>query len=44
MSKPVKQLIMADYRRRFESLEGALVIDIALAPALLRVVYPDDST
>lgn len=28
MSKPVKQMIMADYRRRFESLEGALVIDI----------------
>jgi len=28
MSKPVKQMIMADYKRRFEELEGALVIDI----------------
>jgi large subunit ribosomal protein L10 len=28
MSKPVKEMIMADYKRRFEDLEGALVIDI----------------
>ena len=28
MSKPVKELIMADYKRRFQELEGALVIDI----------------
>ena len=28
MSKPVKELMMAEYRKRFEDLEGALVIDI----------------
>ena len=28
MSKPVKEMIMAEYRRRFEELEGALVIAI----------------
>jgi len=28
MSKPVKEMMMDDYRRRFESLEGALVVDI----------------
>ncbi len=28
MSKPVKELIMADYKQRFEHLEGALVVDI----------------
>jgi large subunit ribosomal protein L10 len=28
MSKPVKEMIMADYRRRFGDLEGALVVDI----------------
>ncbi|MDY7107229.1 MAG: 50S ribosomal protein L10 [Planctomycetota bacterium] len=28
MSKPVKEMIMADYKRRFEDLTGALVVDI----------------
>ncbi|MBT8484017.1 MAG: 50S ribosomal protein L10 [Phycisphaerales bacterium] len=28
MSKPVKQMIMDDYERRFSELEGALVVDI----------------
>ncbi|UCD75609.1 MAG: 50S ribosomal protein L10 [Phycisphaerales bacterium] len=28
MSKPVKEMIMAEYKRRFEDLEGALVLDI----------------
>jgi large subunit ribosomal protein L10 len=28
MSKPVKEMVMADYKRRFENLDGALVIDI----------------
>ena len=28
MSKPVKEMIMADYQQRFADLEGALVIDI----------------
>ncbi len=28
MSKPVKEMIMADYKRRFDDLEGTLVIDI----------------
>lgn len=28
MSKPVKEMIMAEYHRRFNELEGALVIDI----------------
>lgn len=28
MSKPVKEMIIADYQKRFESLDGALVLDI----------------
>lgn len=28
MSKPVKEMIIDDYRKRFESLDGALVVDI----------------
>ena len=28
MSKPVKELILADYKKRFESVEGALLIDV----------------
>ena len=28
MSKPVKEMIMADYKRRFQDLDGALVVDI----------------
>lgn len=28
MSKPVKEMMMRDYQQRFESLEGALVVDI----------------
>jgi large subunit ribosomal protein L10 len=28
MSKPVKEMITDDYKRRFEELEGALVVDI----------------
>jgi large subunit ribosomal protein L10 len=28
MSKPVKELVVADYRKRFGDLEGALVVDI----------------
>jgi large subunit ribosomal protein L10 len=28
MSKPVKEMIMADYQRRFGDLDGALVVDI----------------
>jgi large subunit ribosomal protein L10 len=28
MSKPVKQMMMSDYERRFGALEGALVVDI----------------
>ena len=28
MSKPVKEMIMADYKSRFGDLEGALVVDI----------------
>jgi large subunit ribosomal protein L10 len=28
MSKPVKEMIMDDYKQRFEALEGALVVDI----------------
>jgi large subunit ribosomal protein L10 len=28
MSKPVKEMIMADYKRRFEDLDGALILDI----------------
>ena len=28
MSKPVKEMITAEYKRRFEDLEGALIVDI----------------
>ena len=28
MSKPVKEMITADYKRRFDDLEGALIVDI----------------
>jgi large subunit ribosomal protein L10 len=28
MSKPVKEMIMFDYKRRFQDLDGALVVDI----------------
>ena len=28
MSKPVKEMIMADYKRRFEDLDGALILDV----------------
>src|SRR5690554_6226067 len=28
MSKPVKEMIIDDYRKRFEGLDGALVVDI----------------
>ena len=28
MSKPVKEMIVADYRKRFEGLKNALMIDI----------------
>ena len=28
MSKPIKELIVADYKKRFEDVEGALVLDI----------------
>jgi large subunit ribosomal protein L10 len=33
MSKPVKEMIMDEYRKRFEGLEGALVVDIRGIPA-----------
>lgn len=28
MSKPVKEMILADYQKRFDNLDGALVVDI----------------
>ena len=28
MSKPVKEMIVADYRKRFEGIKNALMIDI----------------
>jgi large subunit ribosomal protein L10 len=28
MSKPIKELIVADYQKRFDALDGALVVDI----------------
>jgi large subunit ribosomal protein L10 len=28
MSKPVKELLIADYKKRFEDLDGALIVDI----------------
>ena len=28
MSKPIKELIIADYKKRFEDLDGALLVDI----------------
>ncbi len=33
MSKPVKEMIMSDYEKRFEGMEGALVVDIRGIPA-----------
>jgi large subunit ribosomal protein L10 len=33
MSKPIKELIIDDYKRRFDELEGALVVDIRGIPA-----------
>lgn len=33
MSKPVKEMILADYEKRFEGVEGALVVDIRGIPA-----------
>ena len=28
MSKPIKELVIADYKKRFESIDGALLVDI----------------
>src|ERR1043165_6840739 len=28
MSKPIKEMIIADYKKRFDNLDGALVVDI----------------
>ena len=28
MSKPIKELIIDDYRKRFQELDGALVVDL----------------
>lgn len=28
MSKPVKEMVIADYRKRFDDLDGALIVDI----------------
>ena len=28
MSKPIKELIVADYKKRFDNLDGALIVDI----------------
>ncbi|MHC5005121.1 MAG: 50S ribosomal protein L10, partial [Planctomycetota bacterium] len=33
MSKPIKEMIIDDYRSRFQDLEGALVVDIRGIPA-----------
>jgi large subunit ribosomal protein L10 len=33
MSKPVKDMIVADYRKRFEDVHGALVVEIRGLPA-----------
>lgn len=33
MSKPVKEMVIEDYKRRFHDLEGALVVDIRGIPA-----------
>jgi large subunit ribosomal protein L10 len=33
MSKPVKEMIIADYRKRFDDIDGALVLEIRGMPA-----------